>query len=109
MNKKCSLKITIGMLAGGLLFTLPGAPSFAATASEDAVLAESLNPEGANPHMDAAPRTRITLEQKEAAAAARKQKQVEIEARKKAREAGTDAQKMDEDNVQSPASEITNQ
>jgi hypothetical protein len=47
------------------------------------VLAEGLNPEGINPHAEA-PRKRITLEQKKAAAEARKKKKNEIEARKAA-------------------------
>jgi hypothetical protein len=45
--------------------------------------AESLNPEEINPHANA-PRKRITLKQKEAAAKARKEKQKEINARKAA-------------------------
>lgn len=45
-------------------------------------LAETLNPEGVNPHANA-PRKRITLEQRQASAAARKQKKAEIESRKK--------------------------
>lgn len=45
--------------------------------------AETLNPEGVNPHA-AAPKKRITQEQKKAAADARKKKAAEIEARKAA-------------------------
>lgn len=51
--------------------------------SAGSLCAETLNPEGVNPHA-AAPRTRITLEQKKAAAEARKAKQAEIAARKAA-------------------------
>jgi hypothetical protein len=50
--------------------------------------AENLNPEAVNPHA-AAPRKRISLEQKKAAAEARKTKQSEIAARKAARRART--------------------
>lgn len=50
-------------------------------------LAETLNPEGVNPHA-AAPRKRITEEQKKAAWEAKKKKKAEIEARKAARKAG---------------------
>jgi hypothetical protein len=49
--------------------------------SSGITFAESLNPEGVNPHANA-PRKRITLKQKEAAANARKEKQKEINARK---------------------------
>jgi hypothetical protein len=49
--------------------------------SSGITVAESLNPEGVNPHANA-PRKRITLQQKEAAANARKKKQKEINARK---------------------------
>jgi hypothetical protein len=51
--------------------------------SSGITFAESLNPEGVNPHANA-PRKRITLKQKEAAAKARKEKQKEINARKAA-------------------------
>jgi len=44
--------------------------------------AETLNPEGVNPHVGA-PRKRITQEQKQAAAEARKKKKAEIETKKK--------------------------
>ena len=44
--------------------------------------AETLNPEGVNPHVGA-PRKKITQEQKQAAAEARKKKKAEIEAKKK--------------------------
>jgi len=44
---------------------------------------ETLNPEGVNPHA-AAPRKRITLEQKKAAAEAKKKKKSEIDAKKAA-------------------------
>lgn len=46
-------------------------------------VAETLNPEGVNPHVDA-PRKRITQKQKQAAAEAMKKKKAEIEARKAA-------------------------
>lgn len=49
--------------------------------------AETLNPEGVNPHQ-VAPRKRITQEQKKAAWEARKKKKAEIEARKAAQKAG---------------------
>jgi hypothetical protein len=52
--------------------------------SAGSLCAETLNPEGVNPHA-AAPRKRITLEQKKAAAEARKAKQAEIAARKAGR------------------------
>jgi hypothetical protein len=52
--------------------------------------AETLNPEGINPHADA-PRKRITQEQKLAAAEAMKKKKAEIEARKAAEAAGKPA------------------
>lgn len=45
--------------------------------------AETLNPEGVNPHAEA-PRKRITQKQKQAAADAMKKKKAEIEARKAA-------------------------
>ncbi len=45
--------------------------------------AETLNPEGVNPHADA-PRKKITQKQKQAAAEAMKQKKAEIAARKAA-------------------------
>ena len=45
--------------------------------------AETLNPEGINPHAEA-PRKRITQEQKQAAAEAMKKRKAEIEARKAA-------------------------
>lgn len=48
--------------------------------------AESLNPEGVNPHQ-VAPRKKITPEQKQAAWEARKKKKAEIEARKAAEKA----------------------
>lgn len=48
-----------------------------------AAAAETLNPEGVNPHVGA-PRKKITEEQKQAAAEARKKKKAEIEAKKKA-------------------------
>ncbi len=51
--------------------------------SSGITVAESLNPEEVNPHANA-PRKRITLKQKEAAAKARKEKQKEINARKAA-------------------------
>lgn len=49
--------------------------------------AETLNPEGINPHANA-PRKRITQEQKQAAAEAMKKRKAEIEARKAAENAG---------------------
>jgi hypothetical protein len=45
--------------------------------------AETLNPEGVNPHAEA-PRKKISHEQKQAAAAAMKKRKAEIEARKAA-------------------------
>lgn len=45
--------------------------------------AETLNPEGVNPHAEA-PRKKISQEQKQAAAAAMKKRKAEIEARKAA-------------------------
>ena len=66
-----------------LAVTLLGA-TFAIGATVTA--AESLNPEGINPHQ-AAPRKRITQEQKKAAWEARKKKKAEIEARKAAEKA----------------------
>lgn len=50
--------------------------------------AETLNPEGINPHADA-PRKRITQKQRLAAAEAMKKRKAEIEARKAAEAAGT--------------------
>ena len=47
----------------------------------NALYAESLNPEGINPHVEA-PRKKISEEQKKAAWEARKKKQAEIEALK---------------------------
>lgn len=47
------------------------------------VAAETLNPEGINPHAQS-PRKRITTEQKKAAAEARKKKKAEIAARRAA-------------------------
>jgi len=57
--------------------------------------AESLNPEGVNPHQ-VAPRKKITQEQKNAAWEAKKKKKAEIEARKAAQKAAQpyDLQKM---------------
>ena len=52
--------------------------------SVGSLCAETLNPDAVNPHA-AAPRKRITLEQKKAAAEARKAKKAEIAARKSAR------------------------
>lgn len=52
--------------------------------------AETLNPEGVNPHA-VAPRKRITDEQKKAAWEAKKRKKAEIEARKAAQQAGKPA------------------
>ncbi|HXE98615.1 MAG TPA: hypothetical protein VN642_19590 [Dongiaceae bacterium] len=49
--------------------------------------AETLNPEGINPHADA-PRKRITQGQRLAAAEAMKKRKTEIEARKAAKTAG---------------------
>lgn len=51
--------------------------------SGEGAVAETLNPEGVNPHAEA-PRKRITPEQKKAAAEARKKKKAEIAARKAA-------------------------
>jgi len=57
-------------------------------------LAETLNPEGVNPHANA-PRKRITLEQRQASAAARKQKKAEIESRKKVKKTTVDIRQPD--------------
>lgn len=57
--------------AAALLFSLWSTAAFA----------ETLNPEGVNPH-EQAPKKRITLEQKKAAAEARKKKQEEMAAKK---------------------------
>lgn len=58
-------------------------------------VAETLNPEGINPHADA-PRKRITQKQKQAAAEAMKKKKAEIAARKAAEAArkGSPSQNM---------------
>ena len=64
--------------------------------------AETLNPEGINPHADA-PRKKITQKQKQAAAEAMKKRKAEIEARK----AAGAGQKAPEpvQNLQLPSSE----
>ncbi|GAM10064.1 hypothetical protein OR1_02351 [Geobacter sp. OR-1] len=62
--------LTISLL--GLLFMFPA----------EAIFAETLNPDNVNPHA-AAPRKRITIEQKKAAADAMKKKKAEIGAKKK--------------------------
>jgi len=66
-----ALKALAVMIAAALSLTLSGGLA----------LAESLNPEGINPHAEA-PRQKISVERKLAAAEARKKKQAEIAAGK---------------------------
>lgn len=66
-------RIVFGFIAVALCFSV--SCTYAA--------AETLNPEGINPHVDA-PRKKITQKQKLAAAEAMKKKKAEIEARKAA-------------------------
>jgi len=66
-----TLKVLVCMMAAALLFPL----------SEGNIFAESLNPDGINPHVET-PRKRISVERKIAATEARKKKQAEIAARK---------------------------
>lgn len=65
------------------------------------IRAETLNPEGINPHADA-PRKRITQKQKLAAAEAMKKKKAEIEARK-----ATNAHHKNSDSVPNVAPSYT--
>lgn len=64
-----------------IIFSVMTALGFALTSVQ--VQAETLNPEGINPHAES-PRKRITQEQKLAAAEAMKKKKAEIEAQKAA-------------------------
>jgi hypothetical protein len=66
--------------------------------------AETLNPEGVNPHAQA-PKKRITLEQKKAAAEARKKKKAEISARKAA---GKSRQLTPESQMEEAGKHVTN-
>ena len=69
------------------IFTLFMALTLCVTLSYVPATAETLNPEGINPHADA-PRKRITQKQRLAAAEAMKKRKAEIEARKAAEAAG---------------------
>jgi hypothetical protein len=71
MKKATSRTVFGGLTAFALIILLSGGAA-----------AETLNPEGVNPHVGA-PKKKITQEQKQAAADARKKKKAEIEARKK--------------------------
>jgi hypothetical protein len=71
MNRDMNRTILGSSAAFALLILLSGGAA-----------AETLNPEGVNPHVGA-PRKKITQEQKQAAAEARKKKKAEIEAKKK--------------------------
>lgn len=62
--------------------------TFLLSIAGNSAMAETLNPEGTNPHANA-PRKRITLEQKQAAAAAQKKKKAEIAARNKTKKTDT--------------------
>lgn len=62
------------------------------------VNAETLNPEGVNPHAEA-PRKRITQEQKLAASEAMKKKKAEIEARKAAAAGKVDSKLLNQQPV----------
>ena len=76
MTTTLHVRIKFGVMGTLIALLLIGGPSFA----------ETLNPEGVNPHAEA-PRKRITDAQRKAAWEAKKKKKAEIEARK-AQQAG---------------------
>lgn len=92
---KNTLKVLVCMMAAALLLPL----------SEGTIYAELLNPDGINPHAEA-PRKRISVERKIAAAEARKKKQAEIAAKKTEQQAAPDSTNQGATTA-GPASNIT--
>lgn len=82
-----SVKEFIMIITASRFFTLFMALALCVTLSYAPANAETLNPEGINPHADA-PRKRITQKQRLAAAEAMKKRMAEIEAKKAAEAAG---------------------